>query len=67
MKQHNYLTVGSGLFGPTFAFFVRRKGRMHLLTGRRPHPGGNVYCENVEGINVQGNAVVTCTEAEGDM
>lgn len=52
MKQYDYLIVGSGLFGATFAYFARRKGKKCLVIDKRPHLGGNVYCENIEGINV---------------
>ena len=52
MKQYNYLIVGSGLFGATFAFRARQAGKKCLVIDKRPHLGGNVYCENIEGINV---------------
>ena len=48
----DYLIVGSGLFGATFAFRAARAGRKCLVIDKRPQLGGNVYCENVEGINV---------------
>lgn len=52
MKPYDYLIVGSGLFGATFAYFARRAGKKCLVVDRRPHLGGNVYCESIEGINV---------------
>ena len=52
MKQYDYLIVGSGLFGATFAYRARQAGKTCLVIDRRPHLGGNVYCERVEGINV---------------
>ena len=52
MKQYNYLIVGSGLFGATFAWKARQAGKRCLVIDKRPHTGGNVYCENIEGINV---------------
>lgn len=52
MKQYDYLIVGSGLFGATFAHFAKRQGKKCLVIDKRPHLGGNVYCENIEGINV---------------
>ena len=52
MKQYDYLIVGSGLYGATFAYLARHKGKKCLVVDRRSHSGGNVYCENVEGINV---------------
>ena len=53
MKNNfDYLIVGSGLFGATFAYFAHKAGRRCMVIDNRPHLGGNVYCENVEGINV---------------
>lgn len=49
---YDYLIVGSGLFGATFAYKARQKGKKCLVIDKRPHLGGNVYCENIEGINV---------------
>lgn len=51
-KHYDYLIVGSGLFGSTFAHEAAQKGKSCLLIDRRPQLGGNVYCENVEGITV---------------
>ena len=52
MKSYDYLIVGSGLFGSTFAYQAKLAGKRCLVIDKRPHLGGNVYCENVEGINV---------------
>ena len=52
MKNYDYLIVGSGLFGATFAYRAKRAGKKCLVIDKRPHLGGNVYCENIEGINV---------------
>lgn len=52
MKQYDYLIVGSGLFGSTFAHLATKQGKKCLVIDKRPHLGGNVYCENIEGINV---------------
>ena len=52
MKQYDYLIVGAGLYGATFAHFARKAGKKCLVIDKRPHVGGNVYCENIEGINV---------------
>lgn len=52
MKQYDYLVVGSGLFGATFAHLMHRRGKTCLVIDRRPQPGGNVYCEKRAGINV---------------
>lgn len=52
MKHYDYLIVGSGLYGATFAYFAKKAGKSCLVIDKRPHLGGNVYCEEVEGINV---------------
>ena len=51
-KKYDYLIVGSGLFGATFAYFAKKAGKKCLVIDKRPQLGGNVYCEEVEGINV---------------
>ena len=51
-KEYDYLIVGSGLFGATFAHKAKQAGKRCLVIDKRPHLGGNVYCENIEGINV---------------
>ena len=51
-KRYDYLIVGSGLFGATFAYKAREAGKTCLVIEKRPHLGGNVYCEEVEGIHV---------------
>ena len=52
MNHFDYLIVGSGLFGATFANLATKAGKRCLVIDKRPHLGGNVYCENIEGINV---------------
>lgn len=52
MKEFDYLIVGSGLFGATFAHQATKAGKRCLVIDKRAHLGGNVYCENIEGINV---------------
>ena len=52
VKPYDYLIVGSGLFGATFAHLASKKGKRCLVIDKRLHLGGNVYCENIEGINV---------------
>ena len=52
MNQYDYLIVGAGLFGATFAYFAHKQGKKCLVIDKRLHLGGNVYCENMEGINV---------------
>lgn len=50
--KYDYLIVGSGLFGATFAYLAKKAGKKCLVIDKRPHIGGNVYCKKVEGINV---------------
>jgi UDP-galactopyranose mutase len=52
MKQYDFLIVGAGLFGATFAREMTRAGKKCLIIEKRKHTGGNIYCENMEGINV---------------
>ena len=52
MKKYDYLIVGSGLFGSTFAFKAKSEGKRCLVIEKRNHLGGNLYCECKEGINV---------------
>ena len=50
--KYDFLIVGAGLFGVTFAWRARQAGKTCLVIDRRKHKGGNIYCEEVEGINV---------------
>ena len=52
MKQYDYLIVGAGLFGSTFAHKASKAGKRCLIIDKRSHSGGNVHCEVIEGINV---------------
>lgn len=52
MKHYDYVIVGSGLFGATFAHFAHKNGKSCIVIDKRHHLGGNVYCEEIEGINV---------------
>lgn len=51
-KEYDYLIVGAGLYGATFAHLANKQGKRCLVIDKRPHAGGNIYCENIEGINV---------------
>lgn len=51
-KEYDYLIVGSGLFGGVFAHEAKQKGKKCLIIDKRDHAGGNIFCENIEGINV---------------
>ena len=51
-KQYDYLIVGAGIYGATFACMAHRQGKRCLVIDKRNHFGGNIYCENIEGINV---------------
>jgi len=50
--KYDYIVVGAGLFGATFANEASHKGRRVLVVDRRPHVAGNAYTEKIEGINV---------------
>ena len=50
--KYDYLIVGSGLFGATFAYRARQAGKRCLVIDKRSQLGGNVYCEKINGINV---------------
>ena len=52
MILYDYLIVGAGLFGATFAHLAKKAGKSCLVIDKRPHWGGNVYCETIEGIHV---------------
>ncbi len=52
MHLFDYLIVGAGLYGATFAYQTRKKGKRCLVIDKRPHLGGNLYCENIAGIHV---------------
>ncbi len=52
IMKYDYLIVGSGLYGATFAYKARQASKKVLVIDKRPHLGGNLYCENIEGINV---------------
>lgn len=52
IKKFDYLVVGSGLFGATFAYRAKQLGKKCLVIDKRSHLGGNVYCEKIEDINV---------------
>lgn len=51
-KKYDYLLVGAGLFSATFAYRAKQAGKKCLVIDKRPHLGGNVYCEDIEGIHV---------------
>ncbi len=52
MKKYDYVIVGSGLFAATFAYLAKQKGKSCLVVEKRNEVGGNLYCEEVEGIHV---------------
>ena len=52
MKKYDYLIVGAGLFGSIFAHEAKKKDKTCLVIDKRDHIGGNIYCENIEDINV---------------
>ena len=50
--KYDFLIVGSGLFGSVFAYCAKKQGKKSLVIDKRPNLGGNLYCEEVSGINV---------------
>ncbi len=52
MKEYDYLIVGSGLFGSIFAYEENKKGKKCLVIDKRDHIAGNIYTENIDGINI---------------
>ena len=52
MKQYDYVIVGSGLFAGVWAYLANKQGKKCLVIEKRDHLGGNIYCEDVEGIHV---------------
>ncbi len=52
MKHYDYVIAGSGLFAGVWAYFARKQGKTCLVVEKRSHMGGNIYCEEVEGIHV---------------
>ena len=50
--HYDYLIAGAGLFGAVFAYEAKKAGKKCLVIDRRNHMGGNIYCEDVEGIHV---------------
>ena len=52
MTKYDYVIVGAGLYGACFAYLAKRQGKSVLVIDKRPHVGGNLYCEETEGINV---------------
>ena len=52
MKHYDYLVVGAGLFGATFAYEAKKRGKEVLVIDKRDHIAGNIYTKEVDGINV---------------
>ena len=52
MKHYDYILVGAGLYSAVIAWHAKQAGKSCLVLERRSHIGGNIYCEEIEGINV---------------
>ncbi|HBG12042.1 MAG TPA: UDP-galactopyranose mutase [Clostridium sp.] len=52
MKKYDYVLVGGGLYSGVFAYMAKQKGKKCLVVEKREHMGGNIYCEETEGIHV---------------
>ena len=62
MEKYDYLIVGAGLFGAVFAHEAKRVGKHCLVIDKRNHRGGNIYCEDIEGIHVHKYGVGLCKQ-----
>ena len=51
-KKYDYIVVGSGLYGATFSYLAKKKNKKVLIIEKRNHIGGNIYTEEIDGINV---------------
>lgn len=52
MAKYDFIIVGAGLYGSTFAHLATKHGNRCLVIDKRSHIGGNLYCRNIDGINV---------------
>lgn len=52
MKKYDYVLVGAGLYSGVIAYLAGQAGKSCLVLERRDHTGGNIYCEEIEGIHV---------------
>lgn len=52
LSHYDYLIVGSGLYGATFAYLANKAGKKCLVIDKRPQLGGNIFCADVDGIHV---------------
>ncbi len=52
MKKYHYILVGAGLFSGVISYFAHQAGKSCLVIEKRDHIGGNIYCEDIEGIHV---------------
>ncbi|MFR9164820.1 MAG: UDP-galactopyranose mutase [Dysgonomonas sp.] len=52
VKEYDYLIVGAGLYGAVFAYMAKKQNKKCIVIDKRPHSGGNIYCDNVDSINV---------------
>lgn len=50
--KYDYLIVGAGLFGATFAYLAKKAGKTCVVIDQRNHIGGNLYCKDIYGITV---------------
>lgn len=50
--MYDFLIVGTGLYGAIFAHEAKKRGKSVLVVDKRPNIAGNIYTENIEGINV---------------
>ena len=58
MKKYDYVLVGAGLYSGVIAYLAGQAGKNCLVLERRDHTGGNIYCEEIEGIRWQNSTVI---------
>ena len=66
MKHYDYLVVGAGLFGATFAYEAKKRGKEVLVIDRRDHIAGNIYTKEVDGINDKLKEIIYQTQKSVD-
>ena len=65
MKKYDYILVGSGLFSGVFAYHAVKAGKKCLVVEKRETVGGNLYCEDMEGIHVHKYGAIFSIPATG--
>ena len=67
MKEYDYLVVGAGLFAAVFVRQAIDAGKRCLVIDKRSHIGGNIYCENIDGIFTERTSFIQTIKKSGIM